>query len=431
VKVATLSPAAPAAGAPADLRSWVGIQIDDGGATLSIGDGIVRATVTGLDLAVNQAKDTAGAATNALFNWSSLPASGLTIDAGAPFAISGRLATLNVADVLTGQANFAVRRAIVDVPSLALTGATLLTIEITDLEVGAGIDGALSLDVAAESLRVATLAPARPAAGATVTDTRQWTGVQLVNGSATLSIGGGLVTGAVSGLSVEVNNAKGAAGTTQATPLDWALVAASFPAGFELGQLDPSTGFGVAGQLDSLDIAGIVSGSAAFAISRRTVAVNLDTDNATAELIGATLFTVGLSDLQLRIGTADAGFAITDGVVAIATLSVPRATAPTTDTRSWTTIQASRLAGTLNVADLVTATLTDVRLDINRFAGQRVAGTTTTPATVLNWTTAFDSTATGRSARRRPTRCSSRRSAPRRSAPCPAHRCRRPRPSAR
>jgi hypothetical protein len=47
--------------------------------------------VTGLNLAVNQAKDAAGAATNTLLNWATVvPTSGLTLDGTKAFEVAGR-----------------------------------------------------------------------------------------------------------------------------------------------------------------------------------------------------------------------------------------------------------------------------------------------------------------------------------------------------
>ena len=62
----------------------------------------------------------------------------------------------------------------------------------------------------------------------------------------------------------------------------------------------------VAGTLDSLDIAGLVSGSAGFHVSKKTVSIG----------VSAALLDVTLSNLHLKVGTDTVGLEITAGSIA-------------------------------------------------------------------------------------------------------------------
>jgi hypothetical protein len=100
-----------------------------------------------------------------------------------------RLAELNVADVLSGSADFSIARS--TVTNSAVTNGTLLVVDITNLVAGAA-GGGFDLTLTAGSLKVATLKAPAPAAGAPA-DNRSWTGVEIINGGATLSIADGVV----------------------------------------------------------------------------------------------------------------------------------------------------------------------------------------------------------------------------------------------
>ena len=79
----------------------------------------------------------------------------------------------------------------------------------------------------------------------------------------------------------------------------------------------------VSGRLTSLDLAGLVVGSAAFALVKDVVDVNADgtPGESATDLVGATLLTFGLTDLQLTVGTGDFGVRITGGAIRVASLA--------------------------------------------------------------------------------------------------------------
>jgi hypothetical protein len=156
-----------------------------------------------------------GTATNTLLNWATVvPTAGLALDGSKAFEVAGRLAQLNVADVLSGSADFSIARS--TVTNSVVTNGTLLVVDITNLVAGA-TGGGFDLTLTAGALKVATLnAPQSP------TDKRTWTGIEIVNGGATLSIADGVVRASVTGLNLAVNQAKDAAGAATNTLLNWA-----------------------------------------------------------------------------------------------------------------------------------------------------------------------------------------------------------------
>src|SRR5262249_61361632 len=115
----------------------------------------------------------------------------------------------------------------------------------------------------------------------------------------------------------------------------------------------------VSGTLSSLNIAGLVSGSAHFQVVKDVVDADVDGtagfDPAT-DLNDAVLLTFALTQLSLKVGTDSFGISITSGEVRAATL----APAASTDTRRWLAVQASNVGASLSVGSLLSATLTDV-----------------------------------------------------------------------
>jgi hypothetical protein len=101
-----------------------------------------------------------------------------------------------------------------------------------------------------------------------------------------------------------VNRGSGGIGVTG---FDWSTLTSPPAALADVSgdQLD------VAGTLESLDIAGLVTGSAGFHVSKTTVTVPF----------AAVLLTISLSDLHLKVGTDTVGLEITSGNVDLATLA--------------------------------------------------------------------------------------------------------------
>jgi hypothetical protein len=92
--------------------------------------------LTGLTSRSTRPRTPAGAATNTLLNWATVvPTSGLALDGTKAFEVAGRLAELNVADVLSGAADFSIVRS--TVTNSAVTNGTLLVVDITNLVAGA------------------------------------------------------------------------------------------------------------------------------------------------------------------------------------------------------------------------------------------------------------------------------------------------------
>src|SRR5262249_1304488 len=145
----------------------------------------------------------------------------------------------------------------------------------------------------------------------------------------------------------------------------------------------------VSGTLSSLNIAGLVSGSAHFEVVKDVVDADVDGtagfDPAT-DLNDAVLLTFALTSLQLKVGTDSFGISITSGEVRVATL------APSSPpyTRRWLAVQASNVGASLSVGSLLSATLTDVAVQVNQ-----ASATAPATATALDWTSAIDTDETG------------------------------------
>ena len=154
----------------------------------------------------------------------------------------------------------------------------------------------------------------------------------------------------------------------------------------------------VSGSLTNLNVFDIITGSANFALVTKQVDVDLDGIAGGETLNDATLLTLGLSSLNLSVGAGGAGLAITGGKVGIATIKAPLpTTAGATDTRSWTAITAKDLVISLTLpAGLISASVSNVTLKINKAAGQYQAPTPqggTAPAPVLATALPWASTA--------------------------------------
>ena len=131
----------------------------------------------------------------------------------------------------------------------------------------------------------------------------------------------------------------------------------------------------VSGSIDNLQLLDLLSGSAKFSVASDTVDADVDGDG-TKDLDDVKLLRLGLTELNLKIGVANAGFTLS-GSLAIAALAA-------TDARRWIAVQASNVGGSLTLPD-VEAVLSAGRVDLNRAS----AG-----ATPLNWRTAIDFDAT-------------------------------------
>jgi hypothetical protein len=220
---------------------------------------------------------------------------------GDSLAISGSLSTLNVFDFITGSAHFAITRQAVDVDvdgdGNAATGeqlndAGLLTIALDQLNVTIG--GAGGLSVTSGQLGIAIL-NAPVAAG----DTRSWTAVTGKDIGVSLSVPG--MTATVVGGAVVVNRASGGEGRHardrgrlgQGDLTTNGLVDFNAAGGYTTGSalvdpganLNPAVAMPIAirgkklavgGQLTSLNLFGLITGSADFALQTSVVDVDFD-----------------------------------------------------------------------------------------------------------------------------------------------------------
>ena len=97
----------------------------------------------------------------------------------------------------------------------------------------------------------------------------------------------------------------------------------------------------LSGTLATLDLFGVISGSANFAVSKQLVDVDLDGSGTqtAGDLDDATLVTIALSAMQLDVAGV---LSITGGSLAIVGLTPKKLPLPTTvvDTRKWSVLAA-------------------------------------------------------------------------------------------
>ena len=191
---------------------------------------------------------------------------------------------------------------------VTLTGATLLTVGLSNIQASVGAGG-FGISVGSGDLGIAVLEPPVAPSG---TDSRYWLAITATNLSGTLTLGAN-VSASVTGGTVSINQASGTdPNGNPATPLNWTTsldlngdgqygtpadqvnAGANIPPAGSVSL--PITGTSgqvlVAGTLASLSIDGVITASASFALSESTVAVSLPNG---VILTGATLLTVGLS----------------------------------------------------------------------------------------------------------------------------------------
>src|SRR5918994_3951691 len=142
------------------------------------------------------------------------------------------------------------------------------------------------------------------------------------------------------------------------------------------------TGMRVSGSAE-LDVFGILTGDASFALTNRLVDVDLDGVAGGESLDNATLTLVAISDIDLSFGTPDAGLDIgPGGTIGIAILKAP---VTATDTRTWMAVVAKNLAIAPNLPG-IGGQIVNGSLKINRVSGAR-NNVNLTDADALNWAT--------------------------------------------
>ena len=276
---------------------------------------------------------------SAITDWSFANVSGLsTVVAGT--TLNGTSALVSIAGIVTGSAGFSVTASS---PSLTLPGdsgpetASLLQLTLTNLQLSVGT-ATVGVQISGGSIEVAALTSSTQINAA-------WVGVVGTSLSATLTVPE--LSASVSGVSVSIN--VGPSGTSDA--LDWASAVptltafASLTAGVE----------SVSGSLSSLSIAGIISGSAGFAVTASSPTLTLSGDSG-AET--ASLLQLTLTDLQLSVGTATVGVQISGGEIQVADVT------SSTSNKSFLAVLATGLTATLTVPEL-TASVSGVQVSIN------------------------------------------------------------------
>ena len=323
ITVATLAPDAGIAS-----RRWTAVSATGLAASISVG-GTFSATVASVTLNVNQSSPSAGAV-----NFTGL--AGISTPDGT-VEVKGSLTSINIANVVTGSAGFAITKADVafSVGGGAPETGTLVTVTLDSLQLAVGFTG-FGLAITGGSVKVAALAPA---GGVT---TRRWTAVAATGVSGSISVGGAF-SATVSGLQINVNSSSPVAGAVDFTGL----------AG--ISTADGTTE--VKGQLTSVNIADVVSGSAGFSITKSNV--SFSAGGAASE--AGTLVVFTLDSLQLAVGVTGFGLAITGGSITVASL------APTTGdlARRWTAVAATGVSGSINVGGAFSATVSGLQINVN------------------------------------------------------------------
>ncbi|HVM56368.1 MAG TPA: hypothetical protein VMT74_02815, partial [Gaiellaceae bacterium] len=339
-----------------DTRSWLGLQADLSAGSLNGVPGLTF-TVSSLQISTNSASG------GASLDWTKVQTGGVAVlDANGvthtiamtgdtPLVISGN-ASIDVAGLLAGSVHFVITQSTVDDMSVGLTGADLLTIALSNVQLAVGTTS-IGAQIGGGSLTIGLLVETN--------GPRRWFGLSSSNLSASLVLPG--VTASISNLSVQVNEASGAG----ATALDWSTVQGNPLPGLSGDQLSAD------GDLSNLSIFGILSGSAHVSFARQTVDVQLP---GSVIVSGATLVSFSLSlggGETLQAGVPGFGLTVTDGTLLVAAI----APAASSDARRWIAVQGSNLAATLTIPG-ITATVTSLDVSFNNATGG---------ASPIDWTT--------------------------------------------
>ena len=371
-------------GSTNDTRQWVAVQasglhasvtgipdlnlaVDSLGLTLNSVSGTYNpttlSTVTSQALDWTKSIGTVGAGN--VFTPETVQAGGVTLNLKSTASLSiGGIATVTFAGGLVhGDLAFAVSTqtiASTALPLLLPGGATLTTIALSipaptvsvpspSITIGTG---PLGFTVTSGGLLVAMLT------SKSTNDTRAWTAVQGDLGSATLTIPG--LTLAASSLTVQYNQAGGSNTNGPATLLDWSTLPGGGVTVLDPGGYTHTISFGSTVSLSitgsaTVDIAGLVSGSATFGITDTPslTATTAGGGTVTGDLLGFTL-----SQLRLAVGTTSIGAQITAGTVTLAVLA-------NNSGQSWFGLSSSGLGASLVLPD-VTASVASLAIDINQ-----------------------------------------------------------------
>ncbi len=219
---------------------------------------------------------------------------------------------------------------------------------------------------------------------------------------------GGSVSATVSQLAIAINVTAGVGTNNLPSPaMNWAADV-SLDGGATFGALvDPGAnlspapsqsiaitaaagGFALSGNLTALNVFNILTGSATFVLTESKVSVV----QGTTTLTGATLLTLGLSNLAASAGAGGFGVSVSGGDLGLAYIEAPKP-ATGTDTRYWIAVTGANLAASLSLGANISAMISSISAQINQAGGTYTSGASgaaAVPAVPLNWQTQVSGT---------------------------------------
>src|SRR5438309_2026716 len=332
-------------------NNWFGLDASQLAGTFTVGSGFISATLANGVIKLNRASN------GTLLDWTQggLSAAHLNLTSNQPTVISGQLVSLQIANILRGSTGFSlVRTTGVNAPSVSVTNGTLMVLTFTNLFVSVG-STSIGVVITGTGITLAILSNS--------SNTATWVGINATGLGANLTVPG--VVADVSNLTVQVNKAQVAP-----NQLIWADVADA-PAAIKA--LPTGDSVKVEGDLANLSVASLITGSAHFTVATEIVDV---TGGPT--LANATLLTLSLSKLLLKVGVGSFGLTIGDGTDTSARIGIASiAPADAADTRRWLAVVSSNLSISLSLP-VVSASISGVSIQANRASGT---------STLLNWGT--------------------------------------------
>src|SRR5256886_1461742 len=332
-------------------NNWFGLDASQLAGTFTVGSGFISATLANGVIKLNRASN------GTLLDWTQggLSAAHLNLTSNQPTVISGQLVSLQIANILRGSTGFSlVRTTGVNAPSVSVTNGTLMVLTFTNLFVSVG-STSIGVVITGTGITLAILSNS--------SNTATWVGINATGLGANLTVPG--VVADVSNLTVQVNKAQVAP-----NQLIWADVADA-PAAIKA--LPTGDSVKVEGDLANLSVASLITGSAHLTVATEIVDV---TGGPT--LANATLLTLSLSKLLLKVGVGSFGLTIGDGTDTSARIGIASiAPADAADTRRWLAVVSSNLSISLSLP-VVSASISGVSIQANRASGT---------STLLNWGT--------------------------------------------
>ncbi|HKI92981.1 MAG TPA: hypothetical protein VJ986_11835, partial [Gaiellaceae bacterium] len=273
LSLATLTPTA-----TTDTRRWLAVTGTLQNASFEGVTGLTL-TVNSLSVTINQGSDSTGATVPAL-DWQTAftsPIAGLPTAGG--LTASGS-ATIDLFGLVSGTISFTVAKTTVDVASLGLTGANLLTLTLTG-SIFLGVNG-FGVDVNNASLKLAILKPADPA------DKRSWLAIDASVGPLSFQPLAGI---SFQLASLEVRISRSPVGA----PLDWTTIPS---AGITFHDANVTELF-AAGAVMSIDNFIYASGDFAFTTGSDIYV----TPKGSTTSVDVSLLQIGVSNGNLFAGT--------------------------------------------------------------------------------------------------------------------------------